>query len=461
MRLLSAAAFSLMITSPALAAVTADQWQGQLQSEVNRISATSPDVQAQGSVTVDEVNGQLQATIPALIITSPDKSIWKIPSIKMLGSNSGDAVTVTLPTTITRYNAAKSLIATMTLGPQSLNGSWDYAGNHFTSLNGNVRNIRFEDNIAKSTSNVANVALSAAKSSSIQFVASDIRNTTSKNQKTLSSAIGKMSIAYQLPENNKLTLTRLIGLFNPSIMLTDGQKLGITLTAEQLSATGNDGRTTTAEKVITAWQLEPKGTIIAANNTTQAFIVRQSPESPYSFLLPQKLDLAANVANLPRELVSFAPGMSYTMAKEALAKAGTTINLSKLNITTFDQAVLTGNGSVKANSHVPSGFVGRMTLKIKDLKNVVSTMQMQMLQPESGASRSAKTQSLMAMMLLQGMGKQNGSDTEFVIDLTSEGQTMVNGQDFSGLLSGLKGGAGNSSSVPPAMPVTPVTGSDL
>lgn len=460
MRFLSAAVptlmMSLMITTAASAATTPVQWQGQLQSEIERLSANSPDIEALGRVSVEEVNGQLQATIPTLMITSPDKSTWQIPSITMVGSTSSDTVTITLPSTITRYNAAKAPIATMKLGQQSLNGRWNHAGNYFNSLNGNIKTITFEDTIAKSLSRVANAAITANKASDIQLTASDINTSMNKNGKTLNSAIGRMNIAYRLPEANGLTLTGVIGLFNPSILLSEGRKVGITVTAEQASATDENSRTTTIEKVASDWNLEAKGTIIAATTKTQAFIVRQTPESVYSFALPQKLDLNASIANLPRQLVSFAPGMSFTMAKEELAKAGTTINLSKLTLTTFDQGVIEGNGSVKANSTVPSGFVGRVTLKIKDLKGMISTSQMQLLQPQQGVNRAAKTQSVMALMLLQSMGKQNGNDTEFVLDLTPEGQTMVNGQDFSGLLSGLKGGKAM-----PSLPVTPVKGSDL
>ena len=457
MRFLSAAAFSLLFSTSAFAAVTAQDWQNELQSEIQRLSAASPDFQAMGGVAVQEVNGQLRATLPALVVTSPDKSSWQIPSIIMTGSASSDSVNITLPSTITRYNAAKAAIATMRLGAQTLNGSWNQSDNYFNSLNGNIKDVSFSDTIAKSSTQVGNIAIAASKGSSVQFSASDVRNTTTnKEQQTLSSAIGKVNIAYQLPETNKLTLTRLIGLFNPAILLAENQKIGITVTTEQAGMTDGKGRTTTAEKVISAWQLEPKGTIIAASTNTQAFIVRQTPESPYSFVLPQKLDLTATIASLPHELVSFAPGMSYTMAKAAMAKAGTTINLTNLKITTFDQGVLTGKGSVKADNNVPSGFVGRVNLSIKELKQLVNTMQMQLLQPDSGTKRAAKTQSLMAMMLLQGMGKQNGSDTEFVVDLTSEGQTLVNGQDLSGLLPGAKG----ANSVP-SVPVTPVTGSNL
>lgn len=455
MRILSAAVLSLFFSTSAYASVTAEQWQGQLQSEIQRIQTQSPDIRAQGEVVVQESGGQLRAVLPALTVTSPDKSQWSIPSIIMTGSTSSNAVTIALPSTITRFNAAKAPIAKMTLGAQALNGSWNFSSNSFDTLNGTVKNVNFNDTIAHSQSAVGNVAISANKGSAIEFIANDIKNTTTIDQKQLDSSAGKVSLGYQLPDN-KLTLPRLIGLFNPSILLTENKEIGITAVAEQLSSTGADNRTTTIQKVSSNWKLQPKGKIIAANTTTQIFIVKQSPESMYGFALPQQLDLNANVANMPLELVSFAPGMSATMAKQTMAKAGTVINIPKLLIKTFDQGTIMGNGSLKANANVPAGFTGRLTLKIENLKQLIATMQAGMLQPDAGSNRAAKTQALMAMMMIQGLGKQNGSSTEFIVDLTAEGQTLVNGQDFSGLISNGKG----ANSIP-ALPVIPVTGSNI
>jgi hypothetical protein len=459
MRFLSVLILSLFFSAPAFAALTANQWQSQLQAEIQRIEASSSDIKLQGGVTVQEVNGMLQATLPAMTVVSPDKSQWSIPSISLQASSTAGAaapVTITLPASITRYNASKQEIAKMTLGSQALNGNWNMSGSYFETLNGNIKNVTFNDTIAHSQSNVGNIALSANQGSQVQFLVTDIRNTTLKDRKQLNSAVAKMNVAYQLSEGNKLTLMRIIGLFTPVLLLTENQKVGITATAEQVSLTGADDRTTTMQKLVSTWTLQPKGKIIGATSDTKVFVVRQSPESLYSFVLPQQMDMTATISDLPLELVSFAPGMSFTMAKEALAKSGTTIDVSKLMIRTFDQAVLNGNGKLKANSSVPSGFTGRITLQVKDLKELISTMQMQLLQPDSGTNRASKTKALMAAMMLQGMGKQNGANTEFVIDLTADGQTLVNGQDFSGLIPGGKGAA-----MPTAMPVPPVTGSDI
>ncbi len=213
MRFLTVLVFSLFISTQAFAALTAAQLQTQLQAEVQRIEASSPDIKLQGGATVQEANGRLQATLPAMIVVSPDNSQWSIPSIKLdVSAISGNnaPVTITLPSTITRLNASKQEIAKMTLGSQALNGTWNVDGNYFDSLNGNVKNVTFNDTIAHSQSNVGNIALSANKGSATQFLVSDIRNTTSKNGKALSSAVAKMNIAYQLPEGNRLTLTRII-----------------------------------------------------------------------------------------------------------------------------------------------------------------------------------------------------------------------------------------------------------
>lgn len=462
MRFLSAALFSVLMvsTSPA-SAVTAPQWQSQLEGEIQRITARSPDVDIVGKVAVEDVNGQLRATLPGLVITSPDKSQWRVPPIVLLGSTQSDAIEVTLPETVTRYNTAQAPIATMRLGTQNLKGRWDYKGNYFNALQGSIQNVRFEDSIARSASRVSSITLDAASGANIAIRARDVHSTAiNPGGGDLTTSVGNMVIAYRLDGDNRLTLTRLVGLFNPAILLTEGKKTTLTLTGEQISTTDAKGRTTSVEKAVSEWQLQPKGAIISADNQTQLFIVRQTPETVYQAFLPQKLEVNASADKLPQELVSFAPGMSGTMARQALAKAGTVIKLEKLRLTTFDQGVISGNGSLRASTDVPSGFIGRMTLSFDNMKQLVNTTQMKLLQPDSGANRAAATQSLMGLMLLQGMGRQEGEATKFVLDLTSEGQTLVNGQDFSGLLSGLKGG-GKGGNAMPAVPVAPVSGSNL
>jgi hypothetical protein len=460
MRFLFALVFSLFISANALAALTSDDWQSQLQQQIQQLQTQSPTIHANGNVTVQQGPSILRATLPAFTVTTPDQSYWSVPSIIMQISPSSGSVTIALPSTILRYNADKKEIARMVLGGQSLNGHWSTTGHYLESLNGVIKNMAFSDTIANAKSSVASVAIAANKGSPVEFVATDVRSMTVQNQKTSNTAIAKATIMYQMPSANQMTLAHLLGYLNPAILLAENQEVVFTMNAEQIATTDGGNRVTNLQKLTTKFDLRPNGTTVSGNVSAQALIVTQNPASAYGFVLPRQADLTASISNLPIEMVSFAPGMSANMAKSAMANAGTIINISKLNMTTFDQGKLNGTGMFKATNETPSGFTGRLTLNIENLKDLIASNQMQLLQPDKNTNRSAKTQSLMAMMMLQGMGKQNGNETEFVLDLTSDGQTLVNGQDLSGLVGGGKAKTKTIETVP-SVPVQPVKSSNL
>jgi hypothetical protein len=460
MRFLSALVFSLFISSHAMAAMTADTWKSQLQEQIQQLQAQSPSIKATGEVTVQEAaGGQIVASLPILTVTSPDRSTWSIPPIQIQATSATNNIVIKLPATVTRYDAGKKEIARMNIGAQALNARWNESAHTFESLNGIVRNITFNDTIANAKSSVGNVTITANKGAPVEFIATDIRNTTVQKDETVNMAITKASITYQIPAADSMSLPRLIGYFNPAILLSENREIVFTVSAEQLGITNGTGHLTTLQKLNTKFDLQPKGQSISGVLDAQAYIINQTPASPYGFALPRQAELIANITNVPVEMVSFAPGMSLKMARKALDQAGTVIDITKLNIVTFDNAKLSGTGHLKADNETPSGFAGRINIKIENLKDMIAANQLQLLQPDNGTNRSGRTQGLMAMMMLQGMGKQNGTDTEFALDLTADGQTLVNGQDLSGLI-GSKSKAKSIDTVP-AIPLTPVKSSNL
>ncbi|MDB5477742.1 MAG: hypothetical protein JWM96_237 [Alphaproteobacteria bacterium] len=409
----------------------ASSWQTQLQNEIKKIEAQSPDIKAQGEVTTEESGGVIRAILPTLIVTSPDKSQWTIPSIT-LQTNNADAltgpVTITLPAQITRQNAGKRDIAAMGIGQQNLSGTWNFASNSFQSLNGNLKALSFNDSVIQSNSTVSDVTIAATRPDSIDLSAINIATAGEKSR----SSIGKLTLKYKLPGNNGLSLLRIVGLLNPALLVAENKRLALDATAEQISLTDSDNQTTTMEKLVSAIQVEETGKKVTGHNQLQAFIVHQSPESAYGFLLPRQLTMNSDIDDLPGELISFAPGMSLAMAKESMARAGTRITIRELNSQGFGPTVITGHGNLKANGTVPAGFTGRITLNIQGLNDAVASMQSQLL--NQGGNKSLATQSMLVTMMLQGMARQNGNRSEFIIDLTPEGQILVNGQDLSGVL---------------------------
>lgn len=150
-------------------------------------------------------------------------------------------------------------------------------------------------------------------------------------------------------------------------------------------------------------------------------------------LMPKTLSLTGQIKSLPKALIvlgALVPGLQTT-----LAQMGTQLDVDNVTVTTSNGAKLSGNGWFKAaqpGAALPVS--GRMNLEWQNLQQILTSLQKSF--SEGAANRAESAQSMVLLMALQGMGKAVGQTTRYTVDLTPEGQIILNGQDVSGLFLG-------------------------
>lgn len=438
MRFMAAAGLCCLLSSNAYA-LDAQSWQSQLQAEMNRIEQRSPMMKAQGQVTVQEQGANYIAVLPTMVITASDQSQWKVPSVSLIAPASSAAtgkVTIQLPSAISYKEANGQERSTIAIGQQNISGTWNFAKNYFENLNGSLGNIAFTDKTTGTQSNVAQIALNAANAAQADITATDLKNSTTKDGKIYRGSVGKANVSYQFAGAPQLTITRVIGLLNPVWLLAENQNFGIKTNASQLSFTNEDGQVSTIANVTSNTQIQPKesGKILGATTQLELTQAAQTPDSVYGFILPKKLSMNATMANMPIQMLSFGPGQAAEIAKKAAAQAGMTATITDLTWDTYNKASLKGSGTLKAAENVPLGMTGRLTFNLHDLQSLITALQQQMNKP--GADMAMKTKGIMILMILQGMGKQDSNVTQFVLDMTADGQVLLNGNNIAALLPG-------------------------
>jgi len=443
MRLFALAGIMSLMTLPAFA-LDAATWQKQLQGEMTRLQQHSPMLQTDGQVKVIEQGTNYVATLPAMTIMAADQSRWQIPSISMIAPANAKAsakVSIQLPETISYKEITGFEHSKITIGQQNISGTWNFSKNYFENLTGDLRNINFLDNSIAAQTTVNHITIAAATAAVAQITALDIKTVATKPEVPTKASIAKASVGYQFTGTPQLTITRMIGLLNPVWLVAENQPFTISASSSQLSFTDDKANTTMLESLATKMQVQPKqnGDVLTAQSSFEAKNMKQSPETAYGFILPQHLRLTGVISNLPVQMLAFGPQQNWTIAKQVMAKLGTQADFSDITWETYHQSNLKGTGTLKAASGTPLGMTGHVILNLENLQGLITTLQQQLAQPSG--DMKVKSQGLMMLMMLQGLGKQNSNVTQFIIDFTPEGQILVNGNNMTGLVPGQGGGA--------------------
>lgn len=428
----------------------AQSWQSQLQGEMNRIQQRSGLMKTEGQVTVQEQGAEMVATLPTMVITGADNTQWKVPSIALVAPASAGAtgkVTIRLPSAISYKDAAGQERSKIAIGQQNISGTWDFAKNAFQNLNGSLQSVSFTDKPTNTQSSVANIRIAAANASQATITATDMDSSSTIEGKASATSIGKVGVSYQFADAMPLTITRVVGLLNPVWLLAENQNFTISTDSSQLSFTDHTGRVSTIAGVTSRTLVKPQngGKILGADQQLTLTGATQTPESAYGFVLPKKLHMNGVITNMPVQMLSFGPGQAFDIAKKAAAQSGMRIDVSQITWDTYNQANLKGKGWLKAADGVPLGMTGQLTFDLENLQALITSLQKQLSTP--GGDMKVKAQGLVLMMVLQGMGKQNSNVTQFVLDLTADGQVLVNGNNIAALIPNANPGAGLGSAL--------------
>lgn len=416
----------------AQANVTAEQWQQQLQADLDVIDQRSSMLSIEGPVKVEQQEGGLLATLPILTITAPDASRWSVPGVT-LHALSGNAqtgnVTIKLPSRISYRNAAGQEQSAVEIASQSISGTWNFKGSYFETLNGTLGNIQYIDRASEANASIASIALDAANARAPMLTASNVRSKAKVNGVMTGSMADSLTLNYQFADGAKLTLPRVIGLLNPVWLLVDNQDFTIAVNATKFTFSDTLSRVTTMESMASRLQVMPResGAVLGGRLQVDMKNVTQQPEQMYSFVLPTKATMLGTISNMPLQVL----GQPFYAAQKFMVDAGTRADISEIVWNTPDNARLTGTGWLKAAENVPLGVTGRLTLNIENLRALNASLQKRMAMP--GADMKTKAQGLVLVMILQGLVKDNGTASEILLDMTPDGQVLVNGQNVTAL----------------------------
>lgn len=421
------------------AILTANDWQKQLQGEIQGLASHTPSMTVQGNVSVSEKGGQWVATLPAMTIAASDSARFKVPSIILYADNTtGQAgnVRIQLPETIPYHDATGRERGNVKIATQNISGKWNYSGSYFENLSGTLENVVYYDEIGRSQSTISQIVLNAVDPRTPQMTANKIQNIVQNQGAVIRSSVQSTTLRYEFAPNSKMTLIRVVGLLNPVWLLADHQPMTINVAAEGIVHTDRLAQVTYVKSVTSRLQVLPReddNALLGGRMNVVIQDVKQQPESYYSFILPQKLSLLGTLNNMPVQILS----QPFNVVQGLMVEAGTRADISEIIWDTNSKTRLTGTGWMRAAAGVPLGMVGRLSLTIEDLRAMNAALQKQLAVP--GTDIKVKTQGYMLLMLLQSFAKEGSETSEIVLDFTADGQVLVNNQDISALLSRVSG----------------------
>ena len=265
---------------------------------------------------------------------------------------------------------------------------------------------------------------------------------------------GVVPFSLSLPDS--LRQTHINGTLLRAVTLT-GQNIGgdwsqkdntiARIDGKLASVTWNDTvyeTTTTAQNIA----LQAKSQFVTGDQTgdkagdkaniifhTQADNFTRMPQNFANGLMPSKLSMTGQIKSLPKALIVFGALMPIPGLEATLAKMGTQIDIDNVNAVTNNGATLSGNGFFKAAGEgSPLPVSGRMNLTWENLQQVLTSLQQGF--SKGGGDRAQTAQSMVLLMALQGLGKAENQKTSYTVDLTPEGQVILNGQDVTAMFVG-------------------------
>ncbi len=386
-------------------AMTPEQWQADLQNQMTALRPMLPNLTLQGDIRVTTKGDMLEATLPAASGRDQSGIVWNAPVMLL------------------RTPAADPVVRSLDIVPQ---GTINILQNG-TTRQLSVQHIKLESDTAKK----------------LQLTLDQLQ-TQQASVPVL--AMGKAVISYKTKLDPTLTLAQLFSLLQQEL----GQEplwAEAHITDIQINNKENALR---IQDVVAQAQIEPQsGTDrVTVRNAITAKGITPAGFNILSAFIPQDLELVGTVVALPKIVLKGAA--TTDEMQKAMAAAQTRIILDHIQSQTALGAVLKGNGEVRPSVTTPTGLVGRITLTIDKIQEAIVQAQQAPAEQANG---------VLGLMLLQGLGHQEQGSTRFVIDMTPDGQTLVNGQDFGAVtrLFGAKSGNSPVPTAPPSPPGQPTT----
>ncbi len=485
--LIACLAVTLLVVSPfhhAVAAPSQTDIQTQLQAEWDDfITRMNGAVVSNGNLNVAPSGTGFNATLPMLTVKLQTNNSVVLENVIILATPaSGGTVDLklTTPATIPQFYG-KSKTGSMTIGQQNIVINVKPAGDTWQvqTINAALGSLKWQQDKAMTTNPLAPLEATIAdlkvtgKPTQLQLNATDLhmRNVIGDIQN-----IGQLSLTQQPSTARSLRLSDVLALLTNSLpQLETGHggmvawlqgSASMTAHVKNLRNSKTDGKQALSIDDIL---LQNSLASITNNKLTIRTTgtlngIAMAVPAAFANTAPQSLDFTGTVRNLPAAYLGmpFNTPEAKAQARAALASAGTQLQIDSLNVATKGGLKASGTGLLTATNAAPTYTTGTVTLNISNLQDTLTQLQQQM---KSGGIAGNPGQAMMALMLLQGMGKANGNQTQYVINIEPNGQILLNDQDLTGLMAmagvhPVNGNTPNRASPARAMPVAPVTSGD-
>jgi hypothetical protein len=368
------------------------QWQQEIMQTLELIQKDQAGIKQIPLVLVADNNGILTVTIPAMSGKEPNGNVWQTPAL----------IVTTLPD--------QENVKNMTITPKGT----------FSSLQADQKTV-FNFKEAK-LEQVAN-----------DKIALTINQVTGQSGTAYNFSLEQGVIHYQteLMENTPLLsmfhiLRRDFGLKN---LLADATLKTIRiakqdqtyqidlLTAQARIEPNADKKTATVRNAMTITGLKQTG------NTAL---------TAYLGFIPEQIDLVGGIKNVPLQVLKGLLIKDPAAMQSAMMAAKTTITLDSLTANTPNGVGLTAQGTLKPDMNVPAGLTGRLFMNLDNLQTAMTSLQ-------QNPTDMSQIQTFAGLMVLQSFGRQQDTATAYVLDLTPDGQILLNGKDLVPIVNILEG----------------------
>jgi hypothetical protein len=382
-------------------AMTAQAWQTQLSQQITLLKTLAPSVTFLGDVTVTGAGQSMVASVPMASGVQGQKK-WTTPVLKLYPRLVGDLVTG---------------LKFVPQGAVVIQGSKTDFQSH----------IEFQD---------ADITLDRG----LKLVLNKVVSTQTTQKLNNKVSVDRAMITYSGKSAKNISLVDIFMLLQQQMgkenMRADAALDGLTLTSEKLNLSA---KTLQAQVQIEPIKDSEKALI---RNAIKVEGLTDLSGDMKSQFIPQNIALIGSILNMPVSLIDQSVMMTPQQKQQAMVDADTTIKIDEIKFETPIGISLTGSGAMQPALNVPTGLVGRLTLQMAKLQETLTNLQQQVTGAPSNSQQN-NGQRFMALMLLQAMGQQEQTVTNYALDLTPDGQILLNGQNMAGLVA-LMGRSGES-----------------
>lgn len=188
--------------------------------------------------------------------------------------------------------------------------------------------------------------------------------------------------------------------------------------------------------------LQQEKASVTLKNSVQGLKI-PAPIPDLAGLIPEDINIDIKINNLPARTIAGiiflslqdSPNAGLAALPEALIAAGTSLSIQDSFVRSRDLNSSIA-GKISTTPNAVTGITGKMTLSIKGLEGVISKLQTLAIKPGADSQLVGYAGSLTAIMLIGQEGKSaDGSKTnDYVLEMTQDGKLLLNNINIQSLV---------------------------